>query len=176
MAVIWVDIWDAQSSMKAKGLINRYFNIGSYITTICGMNMNLEVLECKNCWKWGHTTFTCCTHGSKYVKCNSTTKSSTTNILLSTAKWTLRLTYLDSKLNRVNLALTVSSASTAKTITKLTTLSIFSGNIVSKKNGTQKNTKSFVTIGTPKSTYIHQYSTHPFTFLSKKGCFWLQRH
>ncbi len=42
MAVIWVDIWDAQSSMKAKDLINRYFNIGSYIATICGMNINLE--------------------------------------------------------------------------------------------------------------------------------------
>jgi len=34
MAVIWIDIWDAQSSFKAKGLINRCFNIGSHITTI----------------------------------------------------------------------------------------------------------------------------------------------
>jgi len=33
MAVIWIDIWDVQSSSKAKSLINRYFNIGNYITT-----------------------------------------------------------------------------------------------------------------------------------------------
>jgi len=51
MVVIWVDIWDAQSNVKAKGLINRYFNIGSYIATICRTNMNLEVPQCKNCWK-----------------------------------------------------------------------------------------------------------------------------
>ena len=34
IAVIWIDIWDVQSSSKAKSLINRYFNIGNYITTI----------------------------------------------------------------------------------------------------------------------------------------------
>ena len=34
MAIIWLDIWDIQSSSKAKGLINRCFNIKSFITTI----------------------------------------------------------------------------------------------------------------------------------------------
>jgi len=43
MAIIWVDIWDVQSDSKAKELINRYFNIGSYITTVRGANMNLGV-------------------------------------------------------------------------------------------------------------------------------------
>ena len=38
--IIWIDIWDAQSSAKAKGLINRCFNIGRYIASICGANMN----------------------------------------------------------------------------------------------------------------------------------------
>ena len=38
----------------------------------------------------------------------------------------------------MNLTLTVSSISTIKMITKLTILSIFSGNIISTKNGTQK--------------------------------------
>ena len=28
MAIIWINIWDAQSGVKAKGLINWYFNIG----------------------------------------------------------------------------------------------------------------------------------------------------
>ena len=34
MAIIWLNIWDIQSRSKAKRLINRCFNIGSYITTI----------------------------------------------------------------------------------------------------------------------------------------------
>lgn len=43
IAIIWLDIWDIQSSSKAKGLINKCFNIGSIITTIQGINMNLSV-------------------------------------------------------------------------------------------------------------------------------------
>ena len=43
MAIIWVNIWNVQSDSKAKGLINRYFNIESYITTIRGANMNLGI-------------------------------------------------------------------------------------------------------------------------------------
>ena len=34
MAIIWLDIWDIQSSSKAKDLINKCFNIRSYIATI----------------------------------------------------------------------------------------------------------------------------------------------
>ena len=44
MAIIWVDIWDVQSRSKAKRLINRCFNIESYIVTIRGANMNPGVL------------------------------------------------------------------------------------------------------------------------------------
>ena len=51
MIIIWIDIWNAQSSMKAKELINGCFNISSYITTVCRTNMNLGILQCKNCWK-----------------------------------------------------------------------------------------------------------------------------
>ena len=40
MAIIWLDIWDVQSGNKVKGLINRYFNIGSYINTIHKANIN----------------------------------------------------------------------------------------------------------------------------------------
>jgi len=49
MAIIWIDIWDVQSGNKAKELINRCFNIGSYIAIIRGMNMNPGVLQYKNC-------------------------------------------------------------------------------------------------------------------------------
>jgi len=51
MSIIWIDIWNAQSGVKAKELINRCFNVGSYIATICDANMNSGVLQCKNCWK-----------------------------------------------------------------------------------------------------------------------------
>ena len=44
MAVVWINIWDSQSGMNAKGLINRLFNIGSSIATVHGTNMNLGVL------------------------------------------------------------------------------------------------------------------------------------
>ena len=75
MSIIWFNIWDVQSRSKAKGLIDRYFNIGSYIVTIRGTNMNLGVSQCKNCWKWGHTTFSCRIQGSRYIKCNGPHKS-----------------------------------------------------------------------------------------------------
>ena len=51
MAVFWVDIRNVWRGAKVKGLINRHLNISSYITTICGTNMNLEVSQYKNCWK-----------------------------------------------------------------------------------------------------------------------------
>ena len=59
MAIIWIDIWDAQSGSKAKSLINQRFNIGKFITTIQGTNMNPGVPQCKNCWKWNHSTSIC---------------------------------------------------------------------------------------------------------------------
>ena len=34
VAIVWINIWDTQSSAKAKGFINRYFNVGSFIATI----------------------------------------------------------------------------------------------------------------------------------------------
>ena len=75
MSIVWIDIWDYQSRSKAKCLINQCFNIGRYITTIRGANMNLGVPQCKNCWRWGHATFSCRIQGSKYVKCNGPHKS-----------------------------------------------------------------------------------------------------
>ena len=43
MSIIWIDIWDAQSSMKVKDLISRCFNIRRYIVTIQGANMNSRI-------------------------------------------------------------------------------------------------------------------------------------
>ena len=59
MAIVWIDIWDAQSSVKAKGLINWYFNVGRSIAMVRMANMNPGIPQCKNCWKWDHSTFSC---------------------------------------------------------------------------------------------------------------------
>ena len=69
MAVVWVDLWDSQSSSSVKNIINCYFNVGQYIITIRGTNMNLGVPQCKNCWKWGHLTLSCHSHVSRCTKC-----------------------------------------------------------------------------------------------------------
>ena len=49
MVVIWIDIWNFQSSLNTKMLINRCFNIRSRISTIYRTNMNSRVPQCKNC-------------------------------------------------------------------------------------------------------------------------------
>ena len=71
MSIIWFDIWNVQSSSRAKDLINICFNIGNYTTTIQDTNMNLKVLQCKNYWKWEYMTGACRIQGAKYVKYNS---------------------------------------------------------------------------------------------------------
>ena len=68
-AVVWVDIWDSQSGSAAKNIINRRFNIGCFVTTIRGTNTNPGTPQCKNCWKWGHSTLSCCSHISRCAKC-----------------------------------------------------------------------------------------------------------
>ena len=51
ITIVWIDIWDVQSGFKVKGLINRCFNIGIFIATVCSINMNSGIPQCKNCWK-----------------------------------------------------------------------------------------------------------------------------
>ena len=43
MAMVWINIWNSQNSMKAKSLINRYFNIGYHITMIREININSNI-------------------------------------------------------------------------------------------------------------------------------------
>ena len=75
MAIVWINIWDVQSRRNAKLLINQCFNVGNYIATIRGATMNPGVPQCKNCWRWGHSTFSCRIQGAKCVKCNGPHKS-----------------------------------------------------------------------------------------------------
>jgi len=70
IAIIWIDIWDTQSSYNAKKIINRRFNIGSIIAMVRDANMNPGTPQCKNCWKWGHMAGVCHIQGSKCTKCN----------------------------------------------------------------------------------------------------------
>ena len=70
MAIVQIDIWNSQSGTIAKTLINRCFNIGSFVATIHNANMNPSILQYRNCWKWRHTTFACHLQGAKCLKCN----------------------------------------------------------------------------------------------------------
>ena len=70
MSIIWIDIWNMQNNSKAKTIINRCFNIGSSIATVCEANINSSILQCKNCWKWGHIASVCHIQEVKCVKCN----------------------------------------------------------------------------------------------------------
>ena len=70
MSIIWINIWDSQSSSNAKKIINRQFNVESFIATVREANMNPEVPQCKNCWKWGHIVGVCCIQGARCLKCN----------------------------------------------------------------------------------------------------------
>ena len=51
MAIIWLEIWNTQSGTNVKDLINRCFNIGSFIAMVCRVNMNPSVPQCKKYWK-----------------------------------------------------------------------------------------------------------------------------
>ena len=75
MAIVWIDIWDSQNGISVKKIINWSLNIGSFITTVRGANMNSGVPQCKNCWKWGHTTFSCHFQGLRCIKHNRLHKS-----------------------------------------------------------------------------------------------------
>ena len=68
-AIIWVNIWDSQGVSKLKSIINWWFNIGSFVATIHGTRVSLGILQCKNCWKWGHLTFGCQLHVTRCVLC-----------------------------------------------------------------------------------------------------------
>ena len=70
MAIVWINIWDTQNSNNVKKVINRRFNVGNIVTIVKGANMNPGVPQCKNCWKWGHSTGICCIQESKCAKCN----------------------------------------------------------------------------------------------------------
>ena len=50
--MVWIVIWDSQTNINTKSLINRCFNIKWHIATIRGTNMNLNISEYKNYWKY----------------------------------------------------------------------------------------------------------------------------
>ena len=75
MFIVQMDIQDVQSGSKAKELINQCFNIGNHIATIRDINMNPGVLQCKNCWRWSHTTHSCRIQEAKCVKCSGLQKT-----------------------------------------------------------------------------------------------------
>jgi len=154
MAVIWIDIWDVQSSSKAKSLINRYFNIRNYITTIQDTNMKPEILKCKNCWKWGYTMFFCHAHGSKCIKCNGLHKIKHYCDLVWCCKANFKTNCQDLKPREINYPCTALSALIAKVNTKLIAIYVCSGGTGSTKSDIPKSIKSFVKTEANQSTQL----------------------
>ena len=75
MAIIQIDIQNSQNSSSTKKIINQSFNVESFIATIRGANINPDIPQYKNCWKWEHTMFSYCFQESRYIKYNELHKS-----------------------------------------------------------------------------------------------------
>ena len=75
MSIVQMNIQNVQSGSKIKSLINQCFNVGNYITTIKGTNMNPGVPQYKNCQRQSHTTVSCRIQGARYIKCSSPHKT-----------------------------------------------------------------------------------------------------
>lgn len=48
MTIIWIDIWDLQNGSLAMKIINRSFNVASFIISVKSANMNPSIPQCKN--------------------------------------------------------------------------------------------------------------------------------
>jgi len=138
MAIIWFDIWDNQNGSIAKLLINYSFNLGQHIATVRATNMNLGVPQYYNCWKWGHSTFSCRVYGMQCQKCSSPHKLEHHRELAWCCKANPKLNPPYSKLARAYPALILSNVSIAKENTWLMTTSVPSRETNSTETGTQK--------------------------------------
>ena len=147
MAIIWIDILDLQSGSTAKKLVNHCFNIGSFVTIIREANMNSGIPQCKNCWKWGHTTFACHLQGMRQLKYNGSYKAKHYCHFAWCCKANFKTNSLILKLNRVNLALTSSTISITRAFTKWTPIHVCSGAISLTRNGTQRSTRNLGILG-----------------------------
>ena len=143
IVIICINIWDTQNGSNVKKIINRHFNIGSFIAMVRGANMNPEVLQCKNCWKWGHMAGICCIQGAKCVKCNGPHLTSHHCHFAWCCKANDKLNSPRQRPRRVNHALIHSSVSTAKAIIKLIQLNVLPGSTTLTKNSTSKSILNF---------------------------------
>ena len=139
MAIIWIDIWDAQSSSNAKMLINRCFNVGKYIATIHSTNMNPGIPQCKNCWKWAmqpsHAEFKV-PNASNVM---ALTSLRTTTNLGGAVRLMRRQIYHALKQRRVNPTLTPSSAPIVGVTIKQISTNVPSGDTTSTENGSRRS-------------------------------------
>ena len=88
MAIVQIDIWNVQSGSNTKMLINKCFNVSNYIATIWEANMNSEVSQCKNCWRWVHSMFCTKFKGPSAYNAIGLTKQNTTANLYDAVKQT----------------------------------------------------------------------------------------
>ena len=124
MSIVWIDIWDVQSGTNTKMLINRCFNVGEYIATIQGANMNPGVPSARTA---GNRDMPL--SRAEYRAPNMSSVTVLTNPRITESS--------DGATNwrKVNHALTHSNAWTAVEIIKPTPMYALSGAIVSTGSG-----------------------------------------
>ena len=152
MAIVWIDIWDIQSGVNAKMLINRCFNVRNYIATIWEANINPGIPQCKNCWKWGHLTFSCKVQGAKCVKCNGPHKSEHHWEFGWYCKANAKTNSLGWKPRKTNPVRIHSSARIAEETTRQTQINVHFGGTDSTESGIKRNTSRFGT--TEQSQFV----------------------
>ena len=157
MAIIWINIWDAQSDSKAKSLINQRFNIERFIATIQGTNMNPGVPSTKIAGS-GATLLAFVEYkGQSVSNAMAYTKPSTIENFHGVAKPMTKSTCLDLKWRMVSPVPTPSDAPTARASIKLTLLTAHSGNTILTKSSTARNMLNFAK--TTRNQFIHLWMT-----------------
>jgi len=147
MSIVWLDIWDVQSGSNMKMLINKCFNVGNYITTICGANMNPGVPQCKNCWKWGTLCFCAGFKEPDVSNAMACTSQNTIRNSVGAARPTTKSTHHDLRQKKGNPAPTHSSAQIVMATILPTLINACFSPTGSIGSGIRKNTLRSVKIG-----------------------------
>jgi len=109
--------------------------------------MNPGVSQCKNCWKWEHSTFLCRIQGFKYIKCNGPHKSENHCEFSWCCKANAKTNPHILKLKKASHAHTHSNALTVRMNIKQTQTHVRFGGTDLIENGTKRNTLRFMKIG-----------------------------
>lgn len=143
-------------------LINRCFDIGSHIATICSTNISLGVPQYKKYQKQEHTTFACHIHRAKYLKCNSPHKLKHHHDLAQCCKSNFKISSPRLKTLEVSHVHICSNILIAKMSTRQTVIIVCSENIISTVTSITKNLKNFKKLKLIQFAYLWITVKHDF--------------